>query len=287
MTALPRRLSTPWRIAVAVAATIAVCYGAAILWLVTQETRLVFQAGRPLAPSRPPFSFTQVDVPRGDGGSQFAWVMETPGARTWVLFLHGNSATIASRVNIARYRELRALGLSVLAPEYRGFAGLPGIPTEAGLTADARAAFDHLTRAMGVSPTRVVIYGWSLGSAVAVDLAANVDEAAVVLEGAPASLVALGAEMYPFFPIRLIMRNPFESIRKIDRIQAPVLFLHSPEDTVVPYREGRRLFEAARPPKRFVDVRGGHIDANEIDRPVFFGAIRSFLDEYGLLGHQE
>src|SRR5918995_755723 len=122
--------------------------------------------------------------------------MTNPGAQTWVLFLHGNSATIASRVNIARYRELRALGLSVLAPEYRGFAGLPGIPTEAGLNADARAAFDYLTGTRGVSPTRVVIYGWSLGAAVAVDLASNVNEAAVVLEGAPASLVGIGAELY-------------------------------------------------------------------------------------------
>ena len=282
-----RRLSTPWRIAVSVVATVAVCYGAAILWLVTQETRLVFQAGRPLGESRPTFPYTPVDIPRVDGGRQFAWVMQHPDARAWILFLHGNSATIASRVNIARYRELRALGLNVLAPEYRGFAGLPGIPTEAGLHADARAAFDYLTGPLGVAPTRVVIYGWSLGSAVAVDLAANVNEAAVVLEGAPASLVAIGADLYPFFPIRLIMRNPFESILLFDRIHAPVLFIHSPEDTIVPYREGRRLFEAARPPKRFVDVRGGHIDANQVDRPVFFGAIRTFLDEYGLLGHQE
>ena len=287
MNGVARRRSTPRRIGLAIVATIAVCYGGAILWLVSQETRLVFQAGRPLAAARPAFPFSQVDIPRADRQRQFAWVMENPDARTWVLFLHGNSATIASRVNIARYRDLRALGLSILAPEYRGFAGLPGIPTEAGLNSDARAAFDYLTGPRGVSPARVVIYGWSLGSAVAVDLAANVNEAGVVLEGAPASLVEIGAQLYPYFPIRRIMRNPFESIRKVDRIQSPMLFIHSPEDTIVPYREGRRLFDAARPPKRFVDVRGGHIDANEVDGAVFFGAVRSFLEEYGLLGHQE
>ena len=273
-------------IAVAAAAG-AVCYAGVILWLMSQETRLVFQAGRPLGEGRPAFPFTQVDIPRTGGARQFAWLMENPDARTWLLFLHGNSATIASRVNIARYRELRALGLSVLAPEYRGFAGLPGIPTEAGLHDDARAAFEYLVGTRHVSPARVVIYGWSLGSAVAVALAAETDEAAVVLEGAPASIVSIGAEQYPFFPIRLIMRNPFESIRKVDRVRAPMLFLHSPEDAIIPYAQGRRLFEAARPPKRFVDVRGGHIDANEVDQAVFFGAIRSFLDEYGLLGHQE
>jgi hypothetical protein len=287
MTPSRGRLSTRWRIAIALVAAIGVSYGAAIVWIFSQETRLVFQAERPLAAARPAFPFSQVDIPRRDHHRQFAWVMENPEARTWVLFLHGNSATVASRVNIARYRDLRALGLNILAPEYRGFAGLPGIPSETGLNSDGRAAFDYLTGTRGVSPARVVIYGWSLGSAVAVDLAASVDEAAVVLEGAPASLVDIGAQLYPYFPIRRIMRNPFDSIRKVDRIQSPMLFIHSPEDTIVPYGEGRRLFEAARPPKHFVDVRGGHIDANEVDRTVFFGAVRSFLEEYGLLGRQE
>ena len=283
---MPRRLS-PARVLLALVATLAVLYGAAIVYLMTQETRLVFQAGRPLSQSRPSFPFTLVDLPRTDGARQFAWVMENPDARTWLLYLHGNSATIASRVNIARYGDLRALGVSILAPEYRGFAGLPGVPTERDVDADARAAFDYLTGMRHVLPTRIVIYGWSLGSAVAVDLAANVNEAAVILEGAPASLVAIGERRYPLLPVRLVMRNPFESIAKVDRVHSPMLFLHSPEDEIVPYGEGRRLFERAREPKRFIDVRGGHIDANEVDRAVFFGAIRAFLDEYGLLDHQE
>jgi uncharacterized protein len=265
----------------------AVLYVAAMAWLVTQETRLVFQAGRPLGEGRPSFAYEQVDLPRADGGRQFAWLMQQPDARTWVVFLHGNAATIASRVNIARYRELRALGLNIAAPEYRGFAGLAGVPSEEALATDARVAFDYLTNTRHVSPTRIVIYGWSLGSAVAVRLASEAPKAAVILEGAPASLVSIGQQQYPLFPIRLLMRNPFESILRISRISAPILFLHSPEDDIVPIVEGRRLYEAARPPKRFVEVRGGHINATDVDKAVFFGAIRSFLDEYGLLAHQE
>ena len=281
-----RRFS-PVRLLLAVVITVAGLYAAAIVYLMTQETRLVFQAGRPLGESRPSFPFTQVTVPRADGASQFAWKMDNPDARAWLLYLHGNSATIASRVNIARYRQLRSLGINVLAPEYRGFAGLPGGPTEPGLYADARAAFDYLTGTLHVPPTRIVIYGWSLGSAVAVDLAAHVDEAAVILEGAPTSLVAIGARRYPLFPIRLIMRNPFESIAKVGQVHSPMLFLHSPEDEIVPYEDGRRLYDRAQPPKRFVDVRGGHIDANQVDEAVFSSAIRVFLDEHGLLTHQE
>ena len=275
------------RLLLAALATVVVLYGGAILFLMTQETRLVFQAGRPLGESRPPFAYEQVEVPRTDGLRQFAWTMKNPGARAWVLYLHGNSATIASRVNIARYRELRALGLSVFAPEYRGFAGLDGEPSEQSLEADARAAFDYLTGRLGVPAAQIVVYGWSLGSAVAVDLAADVAEGAMILEGAPASLVAIGEQQYPYFPIRMIMRNPFESILKIDGVHSPTLFIHSPEDDIVPVQEGRRLYEAARQPKRFVEVRGGHIYANDVDKDAFFGAIRSFLDEYGFLGHQE
>jgi fermentation-respiration switch protein FrsA (DUF1100 family) len=268
-------------------ALLAAMYGGAMVWLVTQETRLVFQAGRPLSESRPSFPYERIDLPRADGLQQFAWVMQQPDARVWVLFLHGNAATIASRVNIARYRELRELGLNVVAPEYRGFAGLGGVPTEGALAVDARVAFDYLTNTLHVPPTRIVIYGWSLGSAVAVHLATQVPVGAVILEGAPASLAAIGQRDYPLFPIKLLMRNPFESILRIHRVTAPLLFLHSPEDDVVPFADGRRLYEAATSPKRFVEVRGGHIYPNETDKAVFFGAIRGFLDEYGLLGHQE
>ena len=194
-----------------------------------------------------------------------------------MLFLHGNAATIASRVNIAHYTELRSLGLNVLAPEYRGYGGLEGVPTEDVLAADARAAYDYLRTVRHVAPSRLVIYGWSLGSAVAVRLASEVEQAALILEGAPASLVDIGQQRYPFFPMRLLMRNRFESIRRIDRIQAPILFLHSPEDAVIPIAEGRRLFDAARAEKAFVEVHGGHVDATNVDTKHFYAAIRTFL----------
>jgi pimeloyl-ACP methyl ester carboxylesterase len=100
-------------------------YLGAILYLVTQETRLVFQAGRPLAESRPSFPYEQIDLPRPDRARQFAWVMKQsdPDSSPWLLFLHGNASTIASRMNILHYTELRAFGLNVIAPEYRGYAG--------------------------------------------------------------------------------------------------------------------------------------------------------------------
>jgi fermentation-respiration switch protein FrsA (DUF1100 family) len=268
------------RLLLALVTLIVVGYGAAAVWLMSQETSLVFKAGRQLGPARPKSPFEQIDLPRSDGLKQFAWVM--PNAddatdRPWVLYLHGNAATVSQRTNIYRYEQLRALGVNVFAPEYRGYGGLDGTPTERGLYADARVAYDYLRAARQIPADRIVVYGWSLGGAVAVHLASEVRQAGVILEGAPASLVGIGQAQYPLFPIRLLMRNPFDAVLRVGQITSPLLFLHSPEDTIVPFGQGRQLFDAARASKTFVEIRGGHVNSAELDGRVFFGAISKFL----------
>ena len=279
----PRWRPRPVRVLLRLLLLSAIGYAVAVLWLIGQESRLVFQAGSTLATGRPPFPYEQVDIPRADAAAQFAWVMpaEDPAARVWVLYLHGNATSVASQVNIAHYRLFHNAGLNVLAPEYRGFAGLPGAPAESSLQADARAAYDYLRLTRGVPPDTIVLYGWSLGSAVAVDLATRLPPPAIVLEGAPASLIDLTGRRYPFFPLRLFMRSSFDSIRKIGQIPSPVLFLHARDDEVIPVSEGRRLHDAARGAKTFVEVEGGHWGSIERSAPAFDGALRSFLTAYG------
>jgi fermentation-respiration switch protein FrsA (DUF1100 family) len=293
------------RLALRAVLVVVLAYAAAMVWLVSQETRLVFQAGPAMGERRPAQPWMEVQVPRQDGVRQVAWQMPVAGADAtaaingnggngqsaanteaqppWILYLHGNASTIAGRLNIWHYEQLRALGLNVLAAEYRGYGGLDGVPSEQALAEDARAAYDYLRTQLKVPAGQILIYGWSLGSAVAVTLAADVDEAAVILEGAPASLVAIGQQQYPYFPIGLLMRNRFESIQRIARVEAPLLFLHSPADTIIPIAEGRRLYDAALPPKSFVEVEGGHIYASETDPRGFFGAIRHFLQTHRLI----
>jgi fermentation-respiration switch protein FrsA (DUF1100 family) len=281
----PRWRPRPFRVLLVLLGLVAAGYAAASLYVMRQETRIVFQAVQALGEDRPAFAYEQVDLPRPDGARQFAWVMRHRESDDgpWVVYLHGNPSTIASHVNISHYRVLRDLGLGVLAPEYRGFGGLEGVPTEAALLADARAAYEYLRNARKVAASRIIIYGWSLGSAVAVDLSAEVQTGALILEGAPASIADITQQRYPMFPIRLLMRSPFHSIRKIDRISSPMLFLHSTRDEAVPLGEGRRLFEAARTDKVFVEVGGGHVNAIEVDEKHFSTAIRTFLGRHGLL----
>ena len=266
---------------------VVLAYAAAILRLMSQETELIFRTDDARSDSRPSFAYEQVDIPRVDGARQFAWVMRKgvgptaqesgEGEDLWVLYLHGNASTIASRMNVAHYARLHELGLNIVAPEYRGYNGLDGTPSEASVGADARAAYEYLRREVRVDPERLAIFGWSLGAAVAIDLASQVEARGLILEGAPASIVDIGQQRYPMFPIRWIIRNPFHAIRKISSVRAPLLFLHSPEDAIIPFAEGRRLFDAAPSPKRFVEVRGGHIEASEVDRAAFYGAVREFL----------
>ena len=277
---------TARRLLLALAILCLTAYGGGLLWLVANETRIVFDAGRPLGKARPAAPFEQIELPRNDGARQVAFKLPR-GAEAedspWVLYLHGNGATIGSRVNVSRCDQLRALGLNALAPEYRGYGGLDGVPSEATVADDARVGYEYLRTGLRVPAERIVIYGWSLGAAVAVHLASTVPSGAVILEGAPASLVAIGQRRYPYVPIRLLMRNPFEAILRIGHVRAPILFLHSPEDAVIPIEEGKRLFEAAHPPKTFVEIRGGHIDSSDEDAAAFYGAIRRFLIRANLL----
>ena len=264
-----------------------VAYLGLIGFIASQETRLVFEPGRPLGALRPAAPFEQVELP-GNESRQFAWAMRhahEPDA-PWVLYLHGNAANVASRMNILRYESLRALGLSVLAPEYRGYGGLEGTPTEASLTRDALTGYTYLRETLNVPAERIVIFGWSLGSGVAVNVASRMPASAVILEGSHSSLVDVGSRQYPWVPVRLLMRNPFDSVLKVPSITSPMLFLHSPEDTVIPIELGRRLFDAVRSPREFVEVRGGHIRAAADDSATFFGAIERFLAKHGVFTHE-
>jgi uncharacterized protein len=280
----PRWRPRPLRVLLILLGLAIAGYGVAVIWLVVQESRLVVQAGSAPPTAPPPFPYEEVALPREDGAPQFAWLLwaHEPDRAPWVLYLHGNATTVGSSVNVDHYRLLTRLGLNVLAPEYRGFGGLGGMPTESSLRADARAAYDYLREGRQVDPADLILYGWSLGSAVAVDLASRERVRAVVLEAPAASLADLAQQRYPFFPLRLLMRSRFESIRRIGNVSAPVLFLHGPEDEVIPIAEGRRLFDAARGDKAFVEIRGGHFDAIEQDEAGMAAALHEFLTRQGL-----
>lgn len=255
-------------------------YVTAVGWLMANEVQLVFVPNRKAFPVAPDVMARIERMPRvtATGRPGLLWVMrqaQRPDA-PWVLYLHGNAANVTTPENVERYEQLRGLGLQLVAPEYPGFGEVEGTPSEGALGTAARDAWAWL-RAAGVPADSIAIYGWSLGSGVATDLASAVDERAVVLEGAFSGIDDRASERYPWLPIRLMVRNRFASRERIGRIGSPLLLLHATDDTIVPVSHARDLIALALEPRRLVELTGGHMHPNRLDEARYLAALRAFF----------
>jgi fermentation-respiration switch protein FrsA (DUF1100 family) len=197
-----------------------------------------------------------------DGLELLTWYM--PPARDdepVVLYLHGNAGHIGHRA--FRLELFQRLGWGALLLEYRGYGGNPGRPSEAGLTIDARAGLAALL-AMGIAPSRILLYGESLGSGLAARLATEQPVRAVVLESPYTSITDIARSRYPFLPVRWLLLDRFDSLRVIGGARAPVLVMHGARDRIVPVAMGRAVFAAAPDPKElWIAPHAGHIDLVE------------------------
>lgn len=192
----------------------------------------------------------------GDGESVIAWHARAPQGRPTVLYFHGNAGSLDSRPR--RLQSLIDNRFGFLALEYRGYGASSGSPSETGLMLDAKAAYEHLIEA-GLKPQDIVISGESLGSGVAVQLAAAHPIAAVSLQAPYAAAVDIGAQRYWFLPVRWLMKDQFRSIDHIGKVKAPLLMIHGEHDQTIPFAQGQKLFAAANQPKEFVAVpHAGH-----------------------------
>jgi uncharacterized protein len=258
-------------------------YLALIVLLWFAESHLIFFPGNQrtllLPAARLGLQPERVAFKTDDGVQIVGWVM--PAAQSansfWLLICHGNAGNLSEFERPAHYAALRDVGLNLLAFDYRGYGESGGAASEQGLYRDADAAYRYLTKERGVPANRIILFGHSLGSAVAIDLASRSPAAGLIVEGALTSTVNRGQELYPFIPVRLLARSRFSSIDKVAGIRIPKLFLHAARDEVIPVAHGRRLFQAAAEPKKFVELEGMHSDAFAVDSARYFGSIADFL----------
>ena len=215
------------------------------------QRRLIYRPDRPER-SRPvlgplaELGVREIALATADGLELFSWYRPPPANAPVILYCHGNGGHIGYRAErLARFVEA---GYGALMLEYRGYGGNPGRPTEQGLYADGAAALAFLGRE-GIARERIVVYGESLGGAVAVRLALACRPAALVLECPFTSLVDIGRLRFPFVPVRLLLRDRFELISAIGEVTAPVLVLHGERDGIVPVAYGRAVLAAAGEPK--------------------------------------
>ena len=260
-------------------------YAGLLLLLRLGEPRLLYFPGPRGALVPPPASLglpvERAELRTDDDVRLVAWVIRADSATPWLLICHGNGGNISDAGRPFHYAGLRQAGLNLLAFDYRGYGESEGTPTEDGLYRDAETAYRFLTDSLGIPAQRIVLFGHSLGSAVAVELAGRVPAAGLILDGALTSVPDRAQEIYPFVPARWLAVSRYASRDKIGRLTLPKLFLHAERDEVIPIAHGRRLFAAAPEPKRFVPLAGGHDDAFEADSAVYFGEIRRFVAELG------
>lgn len=199
-----------------------------------------------------------VQLTTADGLDLLSWYLPPREGRPVIAYFHGNGGNVAYRTD--RVRRFAQEGYGVLLVEYRGYGGNPGAPSEAGLFADAAAGLDFLRRD-GITAGRIVLYGESLGTAVAVYAAAQLPVGAIVLESPFTSIAALAQYHYPFVPAALLVADRFDSLSRIATVKSPLLILQGGDDRVVPARFGETLLAAANQPKeRWFVPRGGHED---------------------------
>ena len=234
-----------------------------VLWMF--QRRLIYF---PLLQDLPPAHTSlpgaeEVVFETSDGLRLGGWFLASGRARgPAVLVLNGNAGDRSHRAPLAA--ALAQRGWSVLLFDYRGYAGNPGSPSEAGLVADARGARAYLASRAEVDPARITYFGESLGAAVAVSLAAEAPPAALVLRSPFTSLADMGRLHYPWLPlVDRLLRDHFASIDRIVQVRCPVLVIAGDRDTTVPAEHSRRLYAAAPEPKRFVLIPGA--DHNDLE----------------------
>jgi len=224
--------------------------------------------------------FEDIRLESEDGTRLHGWYIPAGNASRVLLFLHGNAGNISHRRDsIGIFHDL---GLDVFIIDYRGFGQSQGQPTENGLYMDAFSAWNYLTEQRGIEAQEIVVFGRSLGGAVAAQLASRVKPAAVIIESGFSSAADASRLIYPLLSRIVLLRYQFPAADRLAEADAPILIMHSPADRIVPIELGQRLFQRAPEPKHFVELSGGHNDGFLRSMPGYAREIAAFLASPGL-----
>jgi uncharacterized protein len=250
-----------------------------VLMWVGQRRLMYFPMGEVLAPGDVGVTRVEsVSFPTSDGLTLHGWFLPAPPspARFTIVVFNGNAGNRSYRAPLAT--ALQARGHAVLLFDYRGYGGNPGTPTESGLREDARAARAFVMGRSDVDRERIAYFGESLGTGVAVTLAAEHPPAALVLRSPFTSMADVGRKHYPILPVRWLLRDRFASSERIARIQCPLLVIAGDRDSVIPIDQSRRLYDAAPSPKQLLIISGAdHNDEALLSGDEMIATIASFL----------
>lgn len=250
----------------------------AVILFVFQSHFVYFPSRRLVAfPDQVGLNYQSVYFTTEDGLRLHGWYVPAAQTRAIVLFFHGNAGNISYWLNSLKI--FNHLGVDTFIIDYRGYGLSEGRPTESGSYRDALAAWRYLTVERGIPGRRVVLFGQSLGAAIATWLATQVQPAALILESAFTSVRAMAREHYPLWPASLLVWIRYPTIDRIAQVACPVLVAHSRSDEIVPFTHAEHLLKAARAPKAFLELTGGHNDGFLVTGREYIAGLDRFLSK--------
>ncbi len=255
-------------------------YCALLLVLVLTQCNMVYYPELPSRdlstnPDQIGLAYESVHFVTEDKQQLHGWYIPAHNGNDVLLFFHGNAGNISHRLDSIQI--FHQLGLSIFIFDYRGYGKSTGKPSEQGTYKDANAAYEYLVRERSVNPGQIIYFGRSLGGAVASYLAVNHPPKALILESTFTSAPDMASRLFPIFPMRWLTRFSYSNIGNIKSIHCPVLIVHSPDDEIIPYDLGRKLYEAANPPKQFLQIRGGHNEGFLQSGKTYTQGLKDFL----------
>lgn len=255
-------------------------YALTLLFLFLAQSRLIYFPSVPSralgpGPDSIGLGYENVHILTEDGVRLHAWYVPAREPRGVVLFFHGNAGNISHRLDSLRI--FHGLNLSTLIFDYRGYGQSEGKVSEQGTYRDAEASWHYLTKQRGIPASQIVLFGRSLGAAIAAYVASHRRPAALIIESGFVSVQELAAQLYPWLPARRLVRFKYPTGEYVKRAPAPVLIIHSRDDEIIPFAQGRSLFSNAHEPKRFLELRGGHNDGFLISGRHYRDGLGAFL----------
>jgi fermentation-respiration switch protein FrsA (DUF1100 family) len=260
--------------------TLFLIYIIVICFFYFSQKRMLFYPVREITvtPKYIGLDFEDIVLTTKDNVNIAGWYVPASGERGTQLFCHGNAGNISHRLDSIRI--FHDLNLSVLIFDYRGYGKSEGYPTEEGTYLDAEASLDYLINVKKVHPDKVILFGRSLGSAGAAEIALRHRAGALIIESGFTSVSDLGHKYFPFLPVRLLSRYSYATASKVSKINIPKLFIHSPQDEIIPFIHGKHLYENAHPPKEFLEITGGHNEGFLISGYVYTKGFDRFILRY-------
>jgi fermentation-respiration switch protein FrsA (DUF1100 family) len=236
-----------------------------------------------LTPTATGLAYESLTLTSPDQHTIHGWYVPHPEPRATMLFLHGNGGNISHRLD--KLWIYHQLGLSVFIIDYRGYGQSSGKPSEQGTYLDAEAAWHYLIGERAIPAESIIVYGESLGAAVATWLTARYTAGALILESAFTSIEDMGKYYYPYLPVRLLTRIKYPAIDYLPNTQIPVLIIHSAADEIVPFAHGQVLYQAANDPKSFLEINGDHNSGFYLSGQLYTDGLDRFISSWFTNNH--